>query len=169
MVVMSFSETNHTKMPMEVNLGFGYHSIKYRKKRPWHHHLFSSSFAEWVNFYILVNVCYLVWIRRHFNAILHGSKNSILETKNCNIFLIYGPNINCGCLLEPSHWGGSNKDPQSMFVKRNNRNNVYPCKPTFPYIKWDSRGCSLHGLVNVTVNYVNSLIIFTFLHFFALL
>ena len=31
--------------------------------------------------------------------------------------------------------GGSNEYPQSMFLSRNNKNNVYPCKPQFYYIK----------------------------------
>ena len=32
--------------------------------------------------------------------------------------------------------GGSNEYPQSMFLNRNKKkNNVYPCKPQFYYIK----------------------------------
>ena len=31
--------------------------------------------------------------------------------------------------------GGSNEYPQSMFFSRNEKNNVYPCKPQFYYIK----------------------------------
>ena len=31
--------------------------------------------------------------------------------------------------------GGSNEYPQSMFLSRNKKNNVYPCKPQFYYIK----------------------------------
>ena len=30
---------------------------------------------------------------------------------------------------------GSNEYPQSMFLIRNKKNNVYPCKPQFYYIK----------------------------------
>ena len=30
---------------------------------------------------------------------------------------------------------GSNEYPQSMFLGRNKKNNVYPCKPLFYYIK----------------------------------
>ena len=32
-------------------------------------------------------------------------------------------------------WGGSNEYPQSMFLNRNKKNNVYPCKLVFYYIK----------------------------------
>ena len=50
------------------------------------------------------------------------------------IFLIYGPNIDCGCLLESPQWGGSNKHPQSMLVQKIMEiMYVYPCKPTFSY------------------------------------
>ena len=44
-------------------------------------------------------------------------------------------NIDCGYSLEPPRWGGSNEYPQSMFLSRNKKNNVYPCKPEFYYIK----------------------------------
>ena len=32
-----------------------------------------------------------------------------------DIFLIFAQNIDCGYMLEPPHWGGSNEYPQSMF------------------------------------------------------
>ena len=31
--------------------------------------------------------------------------------------------------------GGSNEYPQSMFSSKNKKNNAYPCKPQFYYIK----------------------------------
>ena len=31
--------------------------------------------------------------------------------------------------------GGSNECPQSLFLSRNKKNNVYPCKPQLYYIK----------------------------------
>ena len=37
--------------------------------------------------------------------------------------------IDCGYSLEPPRRGGSNVYPQSMFLSRNKKNNVYPCKP----------------------------------------
>ena len=40
-----------------------------------------------------------------------------------------------GYSLEPPRRGGSNEYPQSMFLSRNKKNNVYPCKPQFYYIK----------------------------------
>ena len=47
--------------------------------------------------------------------------------KNSDIFHISAQNIDC--------WGGSNEYPQSMFLSRNKKNNVYPCIPQFYYIK----------------------------------
>ena len=44
-------------------------------------------------------------------------------------------NIDCGYSLETPCRGGSNEYPQSMFLSRNKKNNVYPCKPQFYYIK----------------------------------
>ena len=55
--------------------------------------------------------------------------------KNSGIFLISALNIDCGYSLEPPRWGGSNESQQSMFLSRNKKNNVYPCKPQFYYMK----------------------------------
>ena len=55
--------------------------------------------------------------------------------KNSDTFLISAQNIDWRYSLEPPRWGGSNEYPQSMFLSRNKKNNVYPCKPQFYYIK----------------------------------
>ena len=39
--------------------------------------------------------------------------------------------------------GGSNEYPQSMFSSRNKKNNVYPCKPQFYYIKVGFKGVKI--------------------------
>ena len=62
-------------------------------------------------------------------------KDENFEIKNSNILHISAPNIDCGYSLEPPRRGGSNKYPQSMFYNRNKKNNVYPSKPQFCYIK----------------------------------
>ena len=49
-------------------------------------------------------------------------------------------------LLKPSTYslrGGSNEYPQSMFLSRNKKNNVYPCKPQFYYIKVGFKGVEI--------------------------
>ena len=63
-----------------------------------------------------------------------------IKMKNCDIFLIFAQNIDCGYLLEPPRWSGSNEYPQSMFSTRNKKNNVYSCKPQFYYIKVGFKG-----------------------------
>ena len=60
--------------------------------------------------------------------------------KNSDIFHISVQNIDCGYSLEPPRRGGFNEYPQSMFLSRNNKNNVYPCKPQFYYIKVGFKG-----------------------------
>ena len=47
--------------------------------------------------------------------------------------------------------GGSNEYmyPQSMFLSRNKKNNVYPCKPQFYYIKVGFKGSKLYRYVFV--------------------
>ena len=47
--------------------------------------------------------------------------------------------------LEPPRRGGSNEYPQSMFLSRNKKNNVYPCKPQFYYIKVGFKGVKCDG------------------------
>ena len=60
--------------------------------------------------------------------------------KNSGSFHISAQNIDCGYSLEPPHRGGSNEYPQSMFLSRNKKNKVYPCKPQFYYIKVGFKG-----------------------------
>ena len=63
--------------------------------------------------------------------------------KNSDIFHISAQNIDCGYSLEPPRRGGSNEYPQSMFLSRNKKNNVYPCKPQFYYIKVGFKGVKI--------------------------
>ena len=70
-------------------------------------------------------------------------KNDNFSEKNSDIFYISAQNIDCGYSLEPPRRGGSNEYPQSMFLSRNNKNNVYPCKPQFFYIKVGFKGVKI--------------------------
>ena len=63
--------------------------------------------------------------------------------KNSGSFHISAQNIDCGYLLEPPQRGGSNEYPQSMFLSRYKKNNVYPCKPQFYYIKVGFKGVKI--------------------------
>ena len=58
-------------------------------------------------------------------------------------FQISTQSIDCGYSLEPSRRGGSNEYTQSMFLSRNKKNNVYPCKPQFYYIKVGFKGVKI--------------------------
>ena len=60
-----------------------------------------------------------------------------------DIFHISAQKIDCGYSLEPPRRGGSNEYPQSMFLSRNKKNNVYPCKPKFYYIKVGFKGVKI--------------------------
>ena len=67
-------------------------------------------------------------------------KTENFQIKNRLIFSYFCSNIYCGYSLEPPRRGGSNEYPQSMFLCRNEKNNVYPCKPQFYYIKVGFKG-----------------------------
>ena len=58
--------------------------------------------------------------------ILPPKTGNFSDKKNSDIFHISAQNIDCGYSLDPPR--------QCMFLSRNNKNNVYPCKPQFYYI-----------------------------------
>ena len=58
-------------------------------------------------------------------------------------FYISAQNIDCGYSLEPPRRGGSNEHLQTMFLSRNKKNNVYPCKPQLYYIKVGFKGVKI--------------------------
>ena len=60
------------------------------------------------------------------------TKNWKFSNKNYDI---YAQNIYCVYSLEPPRRGGSNEYPQFMFLSRNKKNTVYPCKPQFYGVK----------------------------------
>ena len=70
-------------------------------------------------------------------------KTEKFQTKNSNIFHISAQNIDCGYSLEPPLRGGSNEYPQSMFLSRTKKNNVYSCKSQFYYIKVGFKGVKI--------------------------
>ena len=71
------------------------------------------------------------------------SKNWKFSDKKTDIFPISAQNIDYGYSLEPPQRGGSNEYPQSMFLSRNKKNNVYPCKPRFYHIKVGFKGVNI--------------------------
>ena len=74
------------------------------------------------------------------NRKFHLQEKRKFSDKDSDIFHISVPNIDCGYSSEPPPRGGSNKYPQYMFLSRNMKNNVYPCKPQFYNIKEGFKG-----------------------------
>ena len=72
----------------------------------------------------------------------HQEKETF-QIKNSDIFHNPAQNIDCGYSLEPPRRGGSNEYPQSMFFTKIRKNNVYPCKPQFYYIKMGMNGVKI--------------------------
>ena len=70
-------------------------------------------------------------------------KKEIIQLKNSDIFRIPAQKIESGCSLEPPRRGGSNEYPKSVFLSRNKKDNVYPCKPQFYYIKVGFKGVKI--------------------------
>ena len=79
-------------------------------------------------------------------------KNENIQTKKFDILHISAQNIDCGNSLKLPQWGNSNAYPQSMFMSRNKKNNVYPCKSRSYDIKKGLRGSQLYRHVFVMVN-----------------
>ena len=86
----------------------------------------------------------------------------IFQIKNSDIFHNSAQNIDCRYSLEPPRRGGSNEYPQSMFWAEKIKNNEYPCKPQFYYIKVGFKGgqkyigvfswcCKIWSLIHLTI------------------
>ena len=67
-------------------------------------------------------------------------ENVNFQLKKFDIFLIFAQNSGCGYTLGLPQLVGSNEYSQSMFQSKNMKNNVYPCKPQFYYIKVGCKG-----------------------------
>ena len=70
-------------------------------------------------------------------------KTEKFQIKNSDIFQNSAQNVDCGYPSEPPRRGGSNDYPQSMLFSRNKKNNVFPCKPQFYYIKVGFKGVKI--------------------------
>ena len=90
--------------------------------------------SQWYTVQYLVSLLINVptdTLRRHaYSNILQilPPKNKNFQIKNSDIFQISAQNIDCG---------------QSMFLSRNKKNNVYPCKPQLYYIKVGLKGVKI--------------------------
>ena len=95
---------------------------------------------------LILSGSFVFSLRKHaYSNILRilRPKNENFQMKISHIFLISAQNIHCGYSLEPPRRGGSNEYPQSMILSRNKKNNIYPCKPQFYYIKVGFKGVKI--------------------------
>ena len=108
----------------------------------------------------------VVTLRKHaYSNILRilPPKNENFRMKNSGSFHISAENIDCGYSLKPPRRGGSNEYPQSIFLSRNKKNTVYPCRPQFYYIKVGFEGGQNYiGVFFVMTSYSNVAYVFTF-------
>ena len=74
---------------------------------------------------------------------IYHQKNGNFQIKISDIFHVCAQNIDWRYSLELPLWGSSNEYQQSMFLSRNKKNNVYPCKPQFYYIKVGFKGVKI--------------------------
>ena len=89
-----------------------------------------------------IHIPFYLTLRKHaYSNILKilPPNNKKFQIKNL-IFLYFCSKHGLWYSLESPRRGGSNEYPQSMFLSRNKRNNVYPCKPQFYYIKVGFKG-----------------------------
>ena len=73
----------------------------------------------------------------------YHQKNENFQMNISDIFHVSTQNIDCRYSLEPPHQGSFNEYPQSMFLSRNKKNNVYLFKPQFYYIKVGFKGVKI--------------------------
>ena len=102
--------------------------------------MYSLDSPQWDDFNVYTVFCFVINIMktRFFKYIENfTTKNWKFSDENS------AQNIECGYSLELPHWGSSKKYPQSMFLRRNKKNNVYPCKPKFYYIKVGLKGVKI--------------------------
>ena len=74
--------------------------------------------------------CWRIW----------SKTNQWSRAEICSHIFLLITYVDCGYLLEPPGWGCSNENPQSMFLSRNKKINVDPCKPPFYCINVGLKG-----------------------------
>ena len=91
-----------------------------------------------------VSIFSALWKHTYSNILkISPPKTESFQIKIDDIFHISAQNIDLGYLLELPQQGSSNEYPQSMFLSRNKKNNVYICKPQFYYIKVGFKGVKI--------------------------
>ena len=84
-----------------------------------------------------------------YTEFFYHQNNEIDQIKNSDIFHISAQSIDCGPSLEPPRLGDPYEYPQSMYLGRNKKNDVNPCKPQFLIYKSGFKGSKLYKHVFV--------------------
>ena len=101
---------------------------------------------------VCITVQRMAWKRHTIRTFRKHTYSNILKISSpkagsfqikIDIFHISAQNIDCEYSLEPPRRGGSNEYPQSMFLSRTKKNDIYPCKPQFYYIKVGYKGVKI--------------------------
>ena len=97
------------------------------------------------NISLYVRRCMISLRKYAYSNILKLSppKNENFQIKILIFLHISAQNINCRHSLEPPRRCGSNEYPQSMFWAEIRKNNIYPCKPQFYYLKVGFKGVNI--------------------------
>ena len=109
----------------------------------------SSSNLFWMPEKTMLPDCGIFWVFYCENTPIQiyiekfTTKNWKFSDKKSDCLNISAQKIDCGYSLEPPRRGGSNEYPQSMFLSRNKKDNAYPCKPQFCYIKVGFKGVKI--------------------------
>ena len=110
-----------------------------------HHSIMVSMFDGRAALPIHITITYLFKYTENFTT-----KNWIFSDKKYLIFFSYFcSKQRLWVLVRTPRWGGSNEYPQSMFLSRNKKINVYPLNPSFTILKWGLRGSKLYRYVFV--------------------
>ena len=107
-------------------------------------HLLSKRFRD--IHIVIINFCRCSITKTHLFKYIENftSRNwKFSDEKLWYFSYISAQNIDCMYSLKLPRQGGSNEYPQSMFLNRNKKNNLYPCKPQFYYIKVGFKGVKI--------------------------
>ena len=102
---------------------------------------FSSTPRPWMGFLTSLGIITKTCLFKYTENFT--TKKWKFSDKNSDIFHIYAQNIDCGY-------------PQSMFLSRNKKNNIYPCKIQFYHIEVGFKGVTLNRHVFVMWNNTHS-------------
>ena len=117
-------------------------------------HSSSQALTDCINVHAVFGLCSLLTQHNIYKCLGAGNIYSFfraLLSQHCNIHYENTPiqihwkfyHQKLAIFRITNRRGGSNEYPQSMFLSRNNKNNVYPCKPQFYYIKVGFKGVKI--------------------------